>query len=74
VGASEEIKDMDMSSDTILLPYYAMELPAPQFSELHHKAIAEAAYFRAERRGFVPGYEFDDWLAAETEIRDRRRP
>jgi hypothetical protein len=30
--------------------------------------IAERAYFRAESRGFVPGYELDDWLAAELEI------
>jgi hypothetical protein len=30
--------------------------------------IAEAAYLRAERRGFVPGYETEDWLAAEVEV------
>jgi hypothetical protein len=30
--------------------------------------IAEAAYFRAEKRGFVPGYETEDWLAAEAEV------
>lgn len=30
--------------------------------------IAEAAYFRAEQRGFVPGDEFVDWLEAEKEI------
>jgi hypothetical protein len=30
--------------------------------------IALAAYFRAERRGFTPGQELDDWLAAESEI------
>ena len=30
--------------------------------------IAEAAYYRAERRGFAPGQEMDDWLAAEAEI------
>ncbi len=27
-----------------------------------------AAFFRAERRGFAPGHEFEDWLAAEAEI------
>lgn len=27
--------------------------------------IATAAYFMAEARGFAPGYEMDDWLAAE---------
>jgi Protein of unknown function (DUF2934). len=30
--------------------------------------IALAAYFIAERRGFSPGHELDDWLAAEAEI------
>jgi len=30
--------------------------------------IAEAAYLRAERRGFVPGHETEDWLAAEVEV------
>jgi hypothetical protein len=33
--------------------------------------IAEAAYFRAERRGFAPGGETEDWLAAEAEIMAR---
>lgn len=32
------------------------------------KRIAIAAYLRAERRGFAPGHELDDWLAAEREI------
>ena len=30
--------------------------------------IAEAAYFRAEKRGFAPGNETGDWLAAEAEV------
>ena len=30
--------------------------------------IAERAYFKAERRGFVPGHEVEDWLAAEREL------
>jgi hypothetical protein len=30
--------------------------------------IAEAAYFRAEKRGFAPGDETADWLAAEAEV------
>lgn len=39
--------------------------PAPE----HFRAmVAEAAYFRAERRGFLPGAEIEDWLAAEAEV------
>jgi hypothetical protein len=30
--------------------------------------IAEAAYYRAMRRSFVPGNELEDWLEAEAEI------
>ena len=33
--------------------------------------IREAAYYRAQQRGFSPGYEIEDWLAAEGEIRNR---
>jgi hypothetical protein len=29
--------------------------------------IAESAYYKAEARGFSPGCELDDWLAAEAE-------
>lgn len=30
--------------------------------------VAECAYFKSEARGFVPGHEINDWLAAETEV------
>jgi len=30
--------------------------------------IANSAYFRAQRRGFAPGHELEDWLAAEQEV------
>ncbi|MEW5890049.1 MAG: DUF2934 domain-containing protein [Pseudomonadota bacterium] len=33
--------------------------------------IAEAAYYRAEKRGFAPGGELDDWLEAEAEVDSR---
>jgi len=32
------------------------------------RMIREAAYYRAERRGFAPGDEMSDWLAAESEV------
>jgi hypothetical protein len=31
-------------------------------------AVAERAYFKALGRGFTPGHELDDWLAAEREV------
>ena len=36
--------------------------------ESRRAMIAEAAYFHAERRGFAPGNETQDWLRAEAEI------
>ncbi len=30
--------------------------------------IEIAAYFKAQARGFAPGFELDDWLAAEKEV------
>ncbi len=30
--------------------------------------ISECAYFKAEKRGFIPGYEVADWLEAEKEL------
>lgn len=44
---------------------------APQSAvsdDLRRAMIAEAAYFHAERRGFAPGAEEEDWLVAEGEI------
>ena len=33
--------------------------------------IAEAAYRRAQQRGFEPGHELEDWFAAERELMER---
>jgi len=41
---------------------------SPQFLE---RMIAEAAYYRAEKRGFAPGDAYRDWLEAEREIHSR---
>ena len=37
-------------------------------SESRAARIARIAYQRAEQRGFAPGAELEDWLAAEREI------
>lgn len=42
--------------------------PVPVDVETRHQMIAQAAYFRAERRGFAEGSEFSDWLEAERDI------
>ena len=35
--------------------------------------IALAAYYRAEKRGFEPGHEIEDWLAAEAELAEQEK-
>ena len=47
--------------------------PANEYEE-RHRRIARAAYYRAEQRGFTPGYEEEDWLAAEREIEGGANP
>lgn len=51
------------------------QTPAPQAAKLgvvtpeqRYRMICDAAYFRAERRGFVGGSALQDWLEAEAEI------
>ncbi len=41
---------------------------APITPEQRYRMICDAAYFRAERRGFVGGHPSDDWVAAEVEV------
>ena len=41
---------------------------------LRLRKIREAAYFKAEHRGFAPGHELDDWLEAEDEVDEASRP
>jgi len=43
----------------------------PRVAEDRTTAIAKAAYLNAARRGFAPGHELEDWLAAENEVDQR---
>lgn len=41
----------------------------PAFSaQERERLIAQAAYYRAEKRGFAPGCELQDWVEAEAEV------
>ena len=37
-------------------------------AEERERLVAQAAYFRAEKRGFAPGCELQDWVEAEAEV------
>ncbi len=39
--------------------------------EERHRLIAAEAYLHAERRGFAPGSELEDWLNAERYVDER---
>jgi hypothetical protein len=41
------------------------ELDSTARAVTRQQQIAEAAYYLAERRGFAPGAELEDWLSAE---------
>jgi hypothetical protein len=65
--ARKALKAVDRMSDESTL-----ESPSSlvAFSEdTINQKIAEAAYYRAEKRGFTPGHEIEDWLEAEKEIK-----
>jgi hypothetical protein len=37
-------------------------------SDVVGRIIAENAYYKAERRGFEPGYEERDWIESERDV------
>lgn len=41
---------------------------------LRRQMVAAAAYYIAERRGFAPGHELEDWVAAEAAVDSRLHP
>lgn len=45
---------------------------APSPVEIY-EMIAEAAYYRAQKRGFAAGLEEEDWREAEAEVMERLR-
>lgn len=56
------------SQNLIDLVKFGLTRVSPPQPQALTAMIAEAAYFRAERRGFAPGDDFTDWLEAEKEI------
>lgn len=61
-----------MAADTPEAPAELHTLPIlPQYSftyDQREKIIRDAAYLKASLRGFAPGHELEDWLAAEREF------
>lgn len=71
--AADVQTDVQASVDARSEPAAAAPRPVSDsttvISSLERRAlIARAAYLRAASRGFAPGYETEDWYAAEAEI------
>jgi hypothetical protein len=52
----------------------SQEIADPTLDGALSQAISEAAYYRAEARGFESGHELDDWLAAEQQVVRTKHP
>lgn len=61
---SGNVSDGAAPAQTALAP----SVPTAVSAELRKDMIEQAAYFRAEARGFEAGHELDDWLEAESEV------
>jgi hypothetical protein len=59
---------------TVLRPEASEQSESPAASqggidaETRHRMISEAAYRLYVRRGYVEGFELEDWLQAEAEV------
>ncbi|HEY4214801.1 MAG TPA: DUF2934 domain-containing protein [Steroidobacteraceae bacterium] len=69
-----EVAGEDFRGRTTPTSDKAAERSAVEFDEhintdaARRERIAIAAYYLAERRGFAPGVEMEDWLAAEAAL------
>jgi hypothetical protein len=57
------------TEDESLYDNYNGGIDLDEFREM----VATNAYYRAEKRDFQDGYELEDWLEAEQEIKSQRR-
>lgn len=62
---THDVDDFDVRSTTERVDADAR---AEVSAEEVRKLIAEAAYYRAKKRGFTPGHEVEDWVQAEAEV------
>ncbi len=57
---------VSIATETTAMPVVTPE--TKMTLEERRSFIAKLAYFKAEKRGFVPGNEEEDWLKAEQEV------
>lgn len=57
-----------MIAPRVATPSPTARAAARPHAETREAMICKAAYRLAERRGFGPGHELDDWLLAEQQV------
>ena len=65
LNASADPSDPPSAAQRVQHKIVAQRLVDPT---VRHAMITEAAYYRAQSRGFEPNHELDDWLEAEIEV------
>jgi hypothetical protein len=68
MATTERLKDPPPAPPDMPQPPAGEPDTAATNAEQRHHRISEAAYYRAQRRGFAPGADQEDWLEAEKEI------
>lgn len=61
-------KKIQASKQSISKSINSASMTPPLRSSTRDELISKIAYRMAEKRGFIPGHELDDWLAAEFEV------
>ena len=52
----------------VTYPYFIVTDAPSDAANARRAMIREAAYYLAQKRGFAPGHDIDDWLRAERQI------
>jgi hypothetical protein len=63
--------DRPLFGELVVASAYDHEGNNPDMEAMERQAqamIQEAAYFIAEKRGFAPGHELEDWLKAKAQV------
>jgi hypothetical protein len=68
-AAVELLQDTEQEREPQAATAAGLSGSRPEMSDVARRDMIErAAYFRAEQRGFAPGQEVEDWLAAERDV------
>jgi hypothetical protein len=76
IGLAEQstARTREKSEQAVFPKDPSMPRQSGELLEERHRQIAELAYYKAQQRGFAPGHELEDWLAAEAEVDKASRP